>query len=1203
LGKEILWRFEVRSGLRGLSGSVDSSGVSSVTPKIQRAWLLDSHRILILALHQFSSLSHTTLKLYTRQYNQTLGETDIRAYVIGLNVREVAVGEKGVLMYSTTGTATEDMSSSSSERHSGNAATAVRDAARGRDESSQGGTLTLLTWKSQYQLRKILEMRVMGNVTMLGLDNEARWFGYGAGNDVRVFRWEDFDGHDRFPASNVVGGGNDTSTQRKPAEGNTQSTTDEHTCDASHKQHTSSSPNIVFEYGGCTGYQLHKDNFVEMRFSRDTGDVLPGSAMETTSITDGANDAHDSNLGSGWFSRNSPIRRRRKKRHIPFDIMGETPIVDHPTILNSSWVSSCYNLIHKRLDSDENPVGIHFIRSPSMMHNEGSSITTTTTSTMDARCIISTTNKAYVYDMDTLQLITQFEYGGECLMSTTNSFFLFALNPAGLEVWSVLGASGGCLLRFHQFIGLKQVAATNDTVMLLSQFSNEERVALATVVSDNANDESGNGASESNAPMIMSDMRHIDKLGEKGRLLPIFSGGGRLWRQQKAKKDIEYNYNIYILSLVEVCDLYDDLLEIAEQMKETQPERRVEIIEEAHCLLQCKHHELSLQQRTVNNSSKPSSSVGVLNTIRLNIELSNYSMLLSKSFGFLGDVYMENRSYDLAAECFVQSNRSVSYVVQLYVNCNAQASLVNYLNVIIFDDTKSQLQLQVQPSNSNELGNRILNIYRQFEPHSLSRVILESNLKDYDQDIAIEYLLEYGVRNQDSESPENSSKTAFSAYRPRDAFVLGLLFLGKGLVTKAVSAFSNDLSVLIDFCVMHPMLFGSQGKESNYNGVAAPQQLQEMGASVWDASFVTAAYEDNGQGQISFTHTNTRSLGTVMRAYFPWCLLQVLCLLNGDISWQQGLNLLFTSPNASQNRLLGELYLRYHLSQDRVAEERRAIAETLFVFFVDDLREDYTSREWKPVPQQENTHISMSEMAPTDSSSPFFLQSLTELESLLCWTPKSLVAKRHPWRDGVYPQNFTPPQQVIIQQSTLYEGHGSNSDDDTLADTFILRLITDSMFRKSFALLNAEGLQNATDSPLPRTSVCNRLEILPQFEGKLSLHLVAYANTKQWRKMFALLTSAENQCKPRILVELATTYCTQLEDWRTLVDLILRDNPGTQKEWRRTLEAILDHVASQYTCQEFLSTLPKNGNAKFFLPFIKKSLRVSADGALTRHHM
>ena len=95
----------------------------------------------------------------------------------------------------------------------------------------------------------------------------------------------------------------------------------------------------------------------------------------------------------------------------------------------------------------EKPIGIHFVFNPLGKHsNEGDcalgrkSEAKFETTKNSIRCILSTSNKAYIYNMDSLQLATEFEYGGECLMSVTNSQFLFSLNPAGLEVWSVFGS-------------------------------------------------------------------------------------------------------------------------------------------------------------------------------------------------------------------------------------------------------------------------------------------------------------------------------------------------------------------------------------------------------------------------------------------------------------------------------------------------------------------------------------------------------------------------------------------------------------------------------------------------------------------------------------------------------------------------------------------------------------------------------------------
>lgn len=87
--------------------------------------------------------------------------------------------------------------------------------------------------------------------------------------------------------------------------------------------------------------------------------------------------------------------------------------------------------------------------------------------------------QGYVYDLSTPKLLSQFEFTGECIASEVNTLFLFALTPAGMEVWSVLGSTGGCLLRFHPFIGLKSISVADNHVTLLSKFSSNENVSIA----------------------------------------------------------------------------------------------------------------------------------------------------------------------------------------------------------------------------------------------------------------------------------------------------------------------------------------------------------------------------------------------------------------------------------------------------------------------------------------------------------------------------------------------------------------------------------------------------------------------------------------------------------------------------------------------------------------------------------------------------
>lgn len=213
------------------------------------------------------------------------------------------------------------------------------------------------------------------------------------------------------------------------------------------------------------------------------------------------------------------------------------------------------------------------------------------------RCIISTSTKGYVYDISNPQLLSEFDYCGECLMSAANSLFLFAVTPAGMEVWSVLGSTGGCLLRSHPFIGLKGISATNKHVVLLSKFKTGENVSLAAYYNKSSSNLGMFNYWLLHSLAILSDIRNIDKIDKektKGSVMPLFSGARRN-KNAPPEKTIIDSYNLYILNFVELCEIYEDILEKACDAETLEPEKHLKLIKESHSLLQSKYYELLSQ--------------------------------------------------------------------------------------------------------------------------------------------------------------------------------------------------------------------------------------------------------------------------------------------------------------------------------------------------------------------------------------------------------------------------------------------------------------------------------------------------------------------------------------------------------------------------------------------------------------------------------
>lgn len=80
-------------------------------------------------------------------------------------------------------------------------------------------------------------------------------------------------------------------------------------------------------------------------------------------------------------------------------------------------------------------------------------------------------------------------------------------------------------------------------------------------------------------------------------MIPLFSGGNR--RGQKVaqsnsqqEEKVTYSYNVYVLSMVEFVDIYEDMLEKSSDVEILEQDKFLKLIKESHSLLQCKYYEL-----------------------------------------------------------------------------------------------------------------------------------------------------------------------------------------------------------------------------------------------------------------------------------------------------------------------------------------------------------------------------------------------------------------------------------------------------------------------------------------------------------------------------------------------------------------------------------------------------------------------------------
>jgi hypothetical protein len=702
-----------------------------------------------------------------------------------------------------------------------------------------------------------------------------------------------------------------------------------------------------------------------------------------------------------------------------------------------------------------------------------------------------------------------------------------------MEVWSVLGSSGGCLLRFHPFIGLKAIAATNRHVVLLSKFSNVENVSLAAYVSK----------SSSSNMAILSDIRHVDKLsGNKGSLMPLFSGNRRMARQQPVEK-ITFSYNVYILNFVELCEIVEDMLEKAIDAEMIEPEKHLKLIKESHSLLQSKYYELLSQESIVSQQDK-------LDKMRLQVELFNYTNLLKRSFGLLGDIFSRLSNSDQAAQAYAHSDRSLLYVMQRLES--RTSSLIQYLENVLFDPTKASIAHQ-----NLEVGNRILDLYAKYAPYKLSTVILESNLVSYSQPLAIQFL----------EDIAKSEESGWQQVRPKDAFALGLLLLDTNMVEKATQVFASiEPHCIVEFAMENPSLFLPNKQ---------PQQ------STNKPSKRSLLFDDDEEEQNGSTHNQPSqqvmrhvALARMLLSKFPWCLLEILVRLRDKIPMEDALTMLTfdhhsTNPSStdilnlsnSKHNILQQIYLSCLLtstSRDHhpsVEKQQQAI--------------DWLLDSWLQ-------DLSTPPVSTTEPESTSVLsESLTECRSWCTFMNMSFLPYRQAWLNDfvMKPLMLTDGgEQVEIDLNQMQS-----------SDALFVALVHPplSPVRQRFNLYSAQGILCCEEYQqlINREQLLTKIDSLPEFEGKFSLRVLCLASSDSALNL--LLKDA-----PTVYYSFAKQYCGhELNKWKYSLDKVLSQQQ-TRPHDVQVLEQLLWHMASHFSPGQFLSVLPKNGSMLFFMPFL-----------------
>ncbi|KAG2382644.1 hypothetical protein C9374_005224 [Naegleria lovaniensis] len=957
--------------------------------------------------------------------------------------------------------------------------------------------------------------------------------------------------------------------------------------------------------------QLHESiDEIQIRFDMGTKDLLPSPATQSYGEPVRISDKTTMKKGNHSSANN-----------IAYDIFGQTPTVDHPAFVNHNYIDICINLLHKHFTLDESPRSIHFLQNISQKKDFNQNT--------GMKCIISTSTCGYVYSLSSPQsLLCEFQYTDECLMSAVNSLFLYAITPVGLEVWSVLGGSNGCLLRFHPFIGLKSVSATNNHVVLISKISSNENFSIAAYYNQ-----------QTDKTVLVSDIRNVEKMNRNaspskdatrsGRLFPIFNA--RKKREDSSSSTLpsveEFSYNIYMLNAVELSDIYEDMLEHAMMFEKSDKPSYMKLLKESHSLLQSKYFELLTKEKKLERSTD----VDAITLLKTKIELQNYTTLLKRSFGLQGDAYVSMENTDLAAYAYANSDKPMADIfTKLSVR---EESLLLFLEHILFDK-ENHWSLD---SLSEDLGNQILTIYKQRIPHTLSTVIL-ANSFPYSkthalsllEEINLEYVKaqqltlsrfeEHSIEKNDAYPQQGDQVLSWFEIMPKDAMVLALLHLQTGNEEKAVAIFKSvESHVLVEFVVLNPSLLAPNTTSEQYS-----------------------------------------KLAFVFRKHFPWCLVESITRLTAsnscplrsnqvmDLLKGENLQLSENVETPLTSLFMQQIYLSTCLISNDPSNDStlKEIALLLMLVFVQELTQITSLLKETNIKDLVNaTKQKVLELHSPSSSaqSPIndvtcdhmpstkrlfsYMDNFNELRQYCSFIHYSLI----PFRENLgwlrefvnYEFNRNHTQLNILSDSKdiLSEKYAEiiNILDEISISENTLFSITenDPLFLLVHTLQNAQGL------------ICyfvqfvstNRMEIFSQFieiiqdhEGKFigfdNLKLLCMMGSKQFKQAIERLLIILGQEKHQdhsldVLFGFIESHCSSLSDWKDVLDLIFSHLKEYEQEKLSTLVdsvdashstaptflyALLDRIlkllARSCTPDDFLPLIPKNGSMKFFYRYI-----------------
>ena len=594
----------------------------------------------------------------------------------------------------------------------------------------------------------------------------------------------------------------------------------------------------------------------------------------------------------------------------------------------------------------------------------------------------------------------------------------------------------------------------------------------------------------------------------------------------------------------------------------------------------------------------------------MSLNIKNVRLLARHSSALLADFFMDIRQYNLAARFFVNSDRKLSEVIEKFDISETQGpsrdedvvnraqALIAYLNQILF--TRDELEFV---DETKELSNFILqNVYQYYDPATLSDLILDSCLNQYDQTLAVD-LME-GLRKQRvmSQVMSGGIKPAVSLYvRPKESFALALLYLDLGKVTLARQMLNEiEREYLVQLCVYYSSLLHPEPEEAGgfHFHTASERQVSENAADL------------------------IPSLGQLLKITLPSVFLEVLIRLREkDFPVASVIDLIRFDPkffkgvssfsDSVDNMTLFQIYMEHLLSEfealpvEITVSDLAILVTELLVLYLDTAK-TLLATKYAPLPflmpdlssfpPSPHTPCIVNFSNSERAKNHFGVAELSEVD---------FTQFRFPWLDkiGANRQDLPPGASAVS---------GS-------PPTSLMAPVT--LGKDAAQALEAvvRKVQNLLCSPFPYTAQV-ALQAFQQNLAEVSerklygLWIVEALLCPPAGKLEEGLTKLlYDRTSPPVIVEYAKYCCHKLDDWKTFLDKLLSVRDGINREGkereirkicRESYSLLLDYLTTVLDPNVFLHLLPAAGSLTYFIPIIETCLqrysaRMAKKGAVT----